>query len=61
MSFETYENRKRIQERRKHQAMISGNWGVCTDAIRKIQDLDSEFAREISPEPPGHPDNPIFV
>jgi hypothetical protein len=61
MTYETYENLSLANDRRKRAAAYTGNWKevarCCEEAIR----LDAEFARSISPEPAGHPDNPLLA
>ena len=61
MTYETYENLKRVNSRRKHRATYAGNWKEVEECCNQDNQLDQEYARSISPEPVGHPDNPIFV
>ena len=61
MTYETYENLKRVNSRRKRQATYTGNWKEVEECCNQDNRLDQEYARSISPEPVGHPDNSILV
>jgi hypothetical protein len=63
MTYETYENLKRVNARRKRTATYYGNWKEVARCSEEDQRLDAEYqiGREISPEPAGHPDNPVFM
>ena len=41
-------------------ATYTGNWKEVEECCNQDNQLDQEYARSISPEPVGHPDNPIF-
>lgn len=61
MTYETYLSLKRANEKRKKSASRTGNWKVVEECCKKEVLLDAEYAQTISPDPPGHPDNPIFI
>lgn len=59
MNYETYTNLLRIAEKRKRVATYSAKWELVSKTCEEIERLHAEYAREISPEPAGHPDNPF--
>ena len=61
MTLETYENLMRVHLKRERQAAIRADWAAVADVRKQIERLNSEMVREISPEPPGHPDNPMLA
>lgn len=60
MTYETYENLKRVNARRKRSATYAGNWKEVSRCTEEDQRLDAQYGRAISPEQAGHPDNPVF-
>ena len=47
MTYETYENLKRVNSRRKRQATYTGNWKEVEECCNQDNRLDEEYARSI--------------
>ena len=57
MTYETYENLKRANARRKRHATYVGNWKEVSRCSEEDQRLDAEYRRSANSNPERHAHN----